>query len=118
MNNEICTDRIKTVKEKTPLPTRFSAPSRAEDGGVVTRLPGRQKTVSDSNEPLSEADLQLLTEQLERLKQHLDELPEVDATRVIQIHNRLQSGEYKVDANRVAEKLTALESSLQDPQGH
>lgn len=63
----------------------------------------------------SEADLQLLATQLERLKQHLEDLPEVDATRVIQIYNRLQAGDYQVDANRLAEKLTALESALDKP---
>lgn len=68
--------------------------------------------MSESEIPQSDADLKHLAEQLERLKQHLDELPEVDATRVIQIHNRIQAGDYQVDASRLAEKLSALESSL------
>ena len=58
------------------------------------------------------ADLQLLAAQLERLKQHLDELPEVDATRIIQLHNRIQAGHYQVNPDRLAEKLMELESSL------
>ncbi len=94
------------MKNKTPN----SSSGKDSDEKVVTSLHARRETASSAD-----ADLELLAQQLERLKQHLDELPEVDATRVIQIHNRLQAGDYQVDASSVAEKLMALEASLQDP---
>lgn len=82
---------------------------------MVTEFRNKRNADEEVEARLSPDDLQLLAEQVERLKQHLDELPEVDATRVIQIYNRIQAGSYQVDADRLAEKLTAMESALDKP---
>ena len=115
-NRAVGTDRVVVVKVNIPNSPNISVEPVAGSPGVVTRMQDRRRTLSKSDKPNLEADLELLTEQLERLKQHLDELPEVDATRVIQIYNRVQAGDYKVDASKVAAKLMALESSLDNSQ--
>lgn len=115
---EAGTDRTFTVSTKStkrPKSSPSAKPAAQQDDPVVASFRDKREVEGDLAPQTSEADLQLLATQLERLKQHLEDLPEVDATRVIQIYNRLQAGDYQVDANRLAEKLTALESALDKP---
>lgn len=50
--------------------------------------------------------------QLAALEQTLKELPAVDEARVAKLRAAIESGTYKVDATRVAEKLLILEEQL------
>jgi negative regulator of flagellin synthesis FlgM len=108
-------DRIVTVSSRNPGTFRQTSPGQEQHTSVVTEFRNKRNSQAEAEARLSPDDLQLLAEQVERLKQHLDELPEVDATRVIQIYNRIQAGSYQVDADRLAEKLTAMESALDKP---
>lgn len=108
-------ERIVTVSSRQPSTFRQSSPGQEQHTSVVTEFRNKRNADEEAEARLSPDDLQLLAEQVERLKQHLDELPEVDATRVIQIYNRIQAGSYQVDADRLAEKLTAMESALDKP---
>ena len=108
-------DRIVTVSSRNPGTFRQTSPGQEQHTSVVTEFRNKRNSKAEAEARLSPDDLQLLAEQVERLKQHLDELPEVDATRVIQIYNRIQAGSYQVDADRLAEKLSAMESALDKP---
>lgn len=108
-------DRIVTVSSRKPSTFRQPSPGQEQHSSVVTEFRNKRNSKEEAEARLSPDDLQLLAEQVERLKQHLDELPEVDATRVIQIYNRIQSGSYQVDADCLAEKLSAMESALDKP---
>ena len=49
---------------------------------------------------------------LDELRAALDELPTINATKVVSLHRRIVNGDYKVDSDRLAEKLMELEASL------
>jgi len=49
---------------------------------------------------------------LNELRAAIDELPELNATKVVALHRRIVNGEYKIDSERLADKLIELESSL------
>lgn len=50
---------------------------------------------------------------LDELRAALDELPTINATKVVSLHRRIVNGDYKVDSERLAEKLMELEASLE-----
>lgn len=50
---------------------------------------------------------------LKALEQQLTQQPEVDTAKVDEIQNSLSSGGYKVNPERVADKMLAFESSFQ-----
>ena len=78
---------------------------------MITQFPGERENDKD-DASLSAAELESLRQQLEDLEQQLRHLPEVNASKVVDLHNRVESGSYEVDADRIAEKLTQLESEL------
>lgn len=49
---------------------------------------------------------------LDELRAAIDELPEMNATKVVSVHRRIVNGDYKIDSERLAGKLIELESSL------
>jgi len=49
---------------------------------------------------------------LKDLRESIDQLPEVNATKVVQLHQRIMASEYVVDVDRLTNKLLALEASL------
>ena len=49
---------------------------------------------------------------LKRIEAGLSQQPEVDRARVEAVRERVESGNYKVDANEVAQKLLRLEQDL------
>lgn len=51
---------------------------------------------------------------LSELRAAIDELPTMDATKVVDLHRRIVNGDYKIDVQSLAEKMLELESSL-DP---
>ena len=52
------------------------------------------------------------TTDLSALESAIRQLPDIDAARVVELHNRIMAGEYQIDAERLAHKILALESSL------
>ena len=42
----------------------------------------------------------------------IGQLPEIDAARVVRLHNEIMANEYKIDSRQVAKKLIELESAL------
>lgn len=52
---------------------------------------------------------QLLT----RLRELVDQLPDLNASRVVALHEQIARGEYRVDSASVARKLRRLETELE-----
>lgn len=76
--------------------------------------PAKPTRPSESGQS-SAADTVSLTEtasQLQQLESELASLPVVDADRVEAARQSIQAGSFEVDANRVADRLTSLESDL------
>lgn len=86
--------------------TSESAENNAESS-VVTPLHGR-----DSQTTSLEADLLLVKEQLRQIEEQLENLSEVNASKVVDLHNRIEAGEYEINPERIARKLLDLESEL------
>jgi anti-sigma28 factor (negative regulator of flagellin synthesis) len=70
---------------------------------AVTRL--QTNIAADASTPETEIDL-------DELRAAIDELPEVNATKLVALHRRIVNGDYKIDSERLAGKLIALESAL------
>lgn len=51
---------------------------------------------------------------LAMLKAAIDELPEINASKVVDLHRRIVADDYEIDVNRLAESLLAFEKSLED----
>lgn len=69
---------------------------------------------TDNPAPGPAADVQLTSAArgLAAMEQSLVALPAVDEARVAAVKRRLESGEYRVDPQRIADKLLHLESDL------
>jgi len=97
--------RSKTVKAKTSK-TSTSTQSKA----TITRMASRRKTDATAAELLAAEGIELKS-----VLQELHQLPDVNASRVVKLHSRIEGGEYKLDSNRIAEKLLNFEKSLEKP---
>lgn len=79
-----------------------SAPKRDHEAGKAATNPG----------PGTDVQLTGAARSLAAAEQSLASLPPVDEARVAAVKRRLDSGEYRIDAQRIADKLLHLESDL------
>ena len=88
---------------------------RGATRAVVTNiLTERKLKARDTATTLADSVLSIdQTDAYIALASAIEQLPELDTARVVDLHNRIISGEYEVDAERVADKLLALESHTQ-----
>ena len=84
-----------------------SRSAKSTDSSVVTPLHGRKQTKSSL-----ESDLLILKEQLQQIEEQLANLSEVNASKVVDLHNRIEAGEYEIDPERIARKIMDLESEI------
>lgn len=91
-------------------------PSRPSPlASTSARSNGSAQTNDDTTAVTSASETVTVTPQAERLQQleqTLADTPAVDEQRVAEIRQALANGQYKVDADRIAEKLLALEQDL------
>ena len=87
---------------------------KSRQSNVVTRLStrprNRARTTNSDALALSSPALDL-----QMLKTAIEQLPEINAARVVDLHHRIIAREYKVDAKQLAKKMLALEKSLDMP---
>ena len=70
---------------------------------VVTQLRGNITSAPKTTQP--DVDLN-------ELRAAIDELPELNVTKVVALHRRIVNGDFKIDPERLAGKLIELESLL------
>jgi negative regulator of flagellin synthesis FlgM len=103
---------------ETAVPSRINGletkPVRVAPGSAVHKR-AEQAAGKAGNSVDSESDVQLTgaARNLAQLEQTLRAMPAVDELRVAAVKQRLDSGEYQVDPQRVADKLLHLESDFQ-----
>jgi len=91
--------------------------SRSQQAGE-RNISGTKKESSDSTSSSSgssSADKVSLTDTAARLKaleHQLSNQPEIDSNRVSDVQNAISSGDYKVDPQRVADKMMDFEASF------
>lgn len=63
---------------------------------------------NDSQQEELEKDLELLA----RLREQIEQLPDIDAAKIVQLHDRILRGEYQINSGSLADKLSDFESDL------
>ena len=97
------------MKKPVTKPTGNQQPSR-QPGPTVTQLTTNRALTTQPDLSELNADIDLAA-----LEATIKELPSVNATKLVSLHRRIVNGDYKIQVERIAEKLIALESSL-DPR--
>jgi negative regulator of flagellin synthesis FlgM len=84
----------------------------ASTGAVHKRL--EQSAGKAGSSAVSESDVHLTgsSRSLAAIEQSLKDMPAIDDLRVSAVRQRLSSGDYKVDPQRVADRLLSLERDL------
>ena len=70
---------------------------------VVTQLRANITNAPETTQPDGD---------LNELHAAINELPELNVTKVVALHRRIINGDFKIDSERLAGKLIELESSL------
>lgn len=77
--------------------------------GTITRMTAKRR------QPVSAASrLEAEGIDLPQVMHELEQLSEVNASRVVKLHERIATGEYELDSARIAAKLLAFEKALHD----
>ena len=104
------------VNKIGPNPTHPLSVNRNPKNSVVLNLTGQRRraakpTMAPTNEdPEHSAE----TIDVNALESRINQLPDIDAARVVELHNRIMTGEYEFNSKSLADKLIGLESIL-DP---
>lgn len=88
--------------------------NRSAKASVVTQFKGDRRSVSDTASPKTSATVALSSQAIDMsaLENRIKQLPDLDAARVVELHNRIVAGEYKINPVSIAEKMLSLESSI------
>lgn len=110
-NNEVSVKSMSTRSSKPPTAAKF------KDSAKVTVMPdatARQKKSGMSGKLDSETSLRayLTPDEIANLKQRIAQLPDIDAARIVELHDRIKTGDYEVDPGVVADKIQQFESDL------
>ena len=62
----------------------------------------------DSQQKELEKDLELLA----RLREQIEQLPDIDTAKIVQLHDKILRGEYQINSESVADKLSDFESDF------
>jgi negative regulator of flagellin synthesis FlgM len=84
----------------------------ASVGAVHKRLEQSAGKAGSSAASASDVHLTDASRQLAAVEQSLRELPAIDEKRVTAVRQRLAGGDYKVDPQRIADRLLGLERDL------
>ena len=96
--------------------TDAAAPVKGSSGGVPAADKSQSAAASAAGTAPPAADQVTLTDSarlLQKLGDAVASAPVVDAAKVASVKQALQSGTYKVDAGRVADKLLKFERGLE-----
>ena len=106
--------KLLVVKKTRSNSTHSPPEKRRAKRHVVTNISDRKNRGAIDSVAKSNVSAALSTAgiDLTALEAAIERLPELDAARVVELHNRIVADEYKIDARRVANKLLDLESLL------
>lgn len=82
---------------------------RKANSGSITRLSSKRKRAASPAERLAAEGIDMA-----HLLTELEQLSEVNASRVVKLHDQIAAGEYTIDSRRVAQKMIDFEASLDD----
>ena len=90
----------KTTADKSSG-TQNNQPSAAEQAKTQTQGPRGEKV-----------NLSSQAKELKQLEQKLGNFPEMDDDRIEQIRSALENGSYKIDAEKLAQKMLEMDESI------
>ena len=97
-----------------PNPTQTPPDNRSAKNSVVSSFTGQRRNVANAQTAPTRDTVALSTEAVDinALESRIKQLPDIDAARVVELHNRIMAGEYEIDSERLASKIVDLESLL------
>lgn len=75
---------------------------------IPFRRGGRVTDAGNEDARSLEQDLELLA----RLRRQIDQVPDIDAARIVELHDRIMRGEYRIDSQKLADNLADFEADL------
>jgi negative regulator of flagellin synthesis FlgM len=106
------TQKIDGIEGRPVSVTGGSSVARPRNVGQEHQAAGKSQTQARSNIEITHAARQLAT-----LEKVIAQIPVVDAARVKTISSAMADGRYKVDNQRVADKLLRSEADLAEARG-
>ena len=81
---------------------------------VVAHARGKSRVIIQSAGGAEESQASLTTEPLDwkRIGELIEQLPEIDATKVVRLHNQIIAEEYRIDTKKIAKKIIETELTL------
>ncbi|MDD9889976.1 MAG: flagellar biosynthesis anti-sigma factor FlgM [Gammaproteobacteria bacterium] len=100
----------KTDTNPTHTPTETSS----ANNNVIFRISRQRRSVGESQAGSSTGTDALSDPAIDvsALESRIKQLPEIDAARVVELHNRILAGEYEIDSEQLAGKLIDLEAAI------
>ncbi len=97
-----------------PNTTQTPPENRNAKNSVVSSIGGQRRSVSQSQATPSKDTVAFSNQAIDMnvLESRIKQLPDIDAARVVELHNRIMAGEYEIDSERLAGKILDLESSI------
>ena len=102
------------MKKIDPNSTHTPPKNRKVKNSVVSSF-SRKLLSAKSNQAPSSKDAVVLNSQaidMGALESRIEQVPNIDAARVVELHNRIIANEYEIDSERLASEIIDLESSL------
>ena len=97
-----------------PNQTHTSPENRKAKKSMVSSIGGKLRSVKSSRSTSSKDAVALNSQAIDMgaLESRIKQLPNIDAARVVELHNRIIANEYEIDSERLAGKIIDLESSF------
>ena len=97
-----------------PNPTHIPPENRKVKKSVVSSISGKLRSMKNNRSTSSKDAVALNSHAIDMgaLESRIKQLPNIDAARVVELHNRIIANEYEIDSKRLAGKIIDLESSF------
>ena len=81
---------------------------------VVAHARGKNRAIIQSTGGAEVSQASLATEPIDwkRIGELIEQLPEIDATTVVRLHNQIITEEYRIDTRKIAKKIMETELTL------
>jgi negative regulator of flagellin synthesis FlgM len=105
---------VVAVNKIGPNITQTAPEKRATKAAAITQFRGDRRAVSDTSSQTSSATVAFNSQAVDMgaLESRIKNLPDIDAARVVELDNRITSGDYIIDSDSIASKILSLESSI------
>ena len=97
-----------------PNPTHIPPENRKVKKSVVSSISGKLRSMKNNRSTNSKDAVTLNSQAIDMgaLESRIKQLPNIDAARLVELHNRIIANEYEIDSKRLAGKIIDLESSF------